>query len=181
LVFGCVDSLAARNILGRIARHYLLPYIDVGVKLEALDDGTINQVAGAIHFVRPDGLDLLDRGVFSIEALEAEELLRANPADYLERRDRGYVRGVVVDRPAVISVNMLFASLAVNEALARLHPFRMDENAGFATTRFSLSHSMLEVEAGQLAPDRLLKDLGRGDVDPLLGMPALSRVEGETL
>jgi len=179
LVSGCVDSLAARNILGRIARHYLLPYIDVGVKLEALYDGTINQVAGAIHFVRPDGLDLLDRGVFSSEALEAEELLRANPAEYRERRDRGYVRGVVVDRPAVISVNMLFASLAVHEALARLHPFRMDENACFATTRFSLSHSMLEVEAGQHAPDRLLKALGRGDVEPLLGMPALSRVDGE--
>lgn len=179
MVFGCVDSLAARNLLGRIARYYLLPYIDVGVKLEGLSDGTINQVAGAVHFVRPDGLDLLDRGVFSGEALEAEDLLRANPTEYRERLDRGYVRGVVVDRPAVISVNMLFASLAVNEALARLHPFRMDENACFATTRLSLSHSMLQVEADQTAPERLLKSLGRGDVEPLLGMPALSRENRE--
>lgn len=170
VVLGCVDSLAGRNILARVSRYYLLPYIDVGVKLEALSDGTINQVAGAVHFVRPDGLDLLDRGVFSREALEAEELSETNPAEYRERLARGYVRGVVVDRPAVISVNMLFGSLAVNEMLARLHPFRMDPNADFATTRLSVSHALLETEPGKAAPPERLRALGRGDTEPLLGM-----------
>lgn len=173
LVIGCMDSLSGRHMLSRLARYYLLPYVDVGVKLEALDDGTINQVAGSIHYLQPTGLDFVDRGVFSLEALEAEDLLRTSPDEFRERHARGYVRGVQVDRPAVISVNMHFASLAVNEVLARLHPFRMDDNKEFGTTRMSLSHSQLECERDQLAPPRTLTSVGRGDIDPPLEMPCL--------
>ena len=100
LVIGCMDSLSGRHTLARLARYYVLPYIDVGVKLEALEDGTINQVAGSVHYLQPTGLDLVDRGVFSLEDLEAEDLLRSNPDEYRDRRARGYVRGVRVDRPA---------------------------------------------------------------------------------
>ena len=146
LVIGCMDGLSGRHLLARLARYYILPYIDVGVKLEALKDGTINQVAGSVHYLQPTGLDFIDRGVFSLAALEAEDLWRTDPDEYRERRARGYVHGVQVDRPAVISVNMYFASLAVNEALARLHPFRMDSNEEFGTTRVSLSHAQTEHE-----------------------------------
>lgn len=66
-----------------------------------------------------------------------------------------------------------FASLALNEVLARLHPFRMDDNAEFATTRVSLSHSQLEVDRDGEAPSRVRTAIGRGDVDPPLEMPSL--------
>ena len=92
---------------------------------------------------------------------------------YRERHARGYVRGVQVDRPAVISVNMYFASLAVNEALARLHPFRMDSNQEFGTTRVSLSHAQMEHERDGCASPRALASIGRGDTDPPLEMPSL--------
>ena len=173
LVIGCMDGFSGRHMLARLARYYLLPYIDVGVKLEALEDGTINQVAGSVHYLQPTGLDFIDRGVFTLKALEAEDLFRANPDEYRERHARGYVQGVQVDRPAVISVNMCFASLAVNEVLARLHPFRMDDNEEFGTIRMSLSHSQIEHERDGLAPPRILASVGRGDVDPPLGMPSL--------
>ncbi len=175
LVIGCMDGLSGRHRLSRLARYYVLPYVDVGVKLEALEDGTINQVAGSIYYIQPDGLDFLDRGVLSAEMLEAEDLWRTNPDEYHGRREQGYVRGVHVDRPAVISVNMCYASLAVNEMLARLHPFRMDNNSEFGTTRLSLSHSHLEHERDGIAPEHLRRLIGRGDVDPLLGMPGLIR------
>jgi ThiF family len=173
LVIGCMDGLSGRHMLSRVARYYLLPYVDVGVKLEALENGTINQVAGTIHYLQPTGSDFVDRGAFTLEALEAEDLLRTSPEEYRERYARGYVRGVPVDRPAVISVNMLFASLAVNEVLARLHPFRMDANEEFATTRLSLSHAQIEHEQDRLAPPRVLESVGRGDIEPLLEMPSL--------
>jgi hypothetical protein len=176
LVVGCMDGVSGRHMLSRVARYYLLPYVDVGVKLEALADGTINQVAGSIHYLQPTGLDFIDRGVFSLAALEAEDLLRTDPEEYRERHARGYVRGVQVDRPAVISVNMHFASLAVNEVLARLHPFRMDGNEEFATTQVSLSHSQLEHERDQTAPARTLASVGRGDMEPLLEMPSLGEL-----
>ena len=173
LVVGCMDGFSGRHMLARLARYYLLPYIDVGVKLEALEDCTINQVAGSVHYLQPTGLDFIDRGVFSLGALEAEDLLRTNPDEYRERHARGYVQGVQVDRPAVISVNMHFASLAVNEVLARLHPFRMDDNEGFGTTRMSLSHSQTEYERDGIPPPRILASVGRGDIDPPLEMPSL--------
>ena len=173
LVIGCMDGLSGRHVLSRLARYYLLPYIDVGVKLEALENGTINQIAGSVHYLQPTGLDFVDRGVFSLEDLEAEDLWRTSPDEYRERHARGYIRGVQVDRPAVISVNMHFASLAVNEVLARLHPFRMDNNEEFGTTRMSLSHSQIEHERDGLAPPRILASVGRGDLDPPLEMPGL--------
>ena len=173
LVIGCMDGLSGRHVLSRLARYYLLPYIDVGVKLEALKDGTINQVAGSVHYLQPTGLDFVDRGVFSLEDLEAEDLWRTSPDEYRERHARGYIRGIQVDRPAVISVNMHFASLAVNEVLARLHPFRMDNNEEFGTTRISLSHSQIENERDGLAPPRILASIGRGDLAPPLEMPSL--------
>ena len=49
-------------------------------------------------------------------------LKRLNPVAYEEQRKAGYRKGVQEDRPAVISVNMQFAGLAVNELIARLHP-----------------------------------------------------------
>lgn len=177
LVIGCMDGLSGRHLLSRLARYYVLPYVDVGVKIEALEDGTINQVAGSIHYFKPDGLDFLERGVFTPEALEAEDLLRTDPKEYAERRKRGYVKGVQVDRPAVISVNMLFAAFAVNEILARLHPFRMDSNAEYATTRLSFSHYHLESERDDLAPSHLRKSIGKGDTEPLLDMPGLASAE----
>jgi len=173
-LLGCVDSLVGRHRMGLISRYYVLPYVDVGVKLEALADGTINQVAGSVHYMRPDGLDLMDRGMFSAEDLRAEELYRTDRRAYDEQRGRGYVRGVAVRRPAVISVNMKAAGLAVTEMLARLHPFRIDENAEFATTRFSLSHGhwLLERADGEPSP-RALRRVGRGDASPMLDLPAL--------
>ena len=141
--------------------------------IRALPDGTINQVAGSVHFIRPDGTDLLDRGVFTSADLEAEDLWRTNPEEYRDRLRRGYIRGVAVDRPAVISVNMTFAGLAVTELLARLHPFRMEPNASLATTRLSLSHLHLKNDGDREASSRARLVVGRGDAEPPLGMPKL--------
>jgi hypothetical protein len=81
---------------------------------------------------------------------------------------------VAEDRPAVIQLNMLIASLAVNELLARLHPYRLDPNSEYAIHRISLSHGIFEhIEDGPpcLA---LARHVGRGDVTPLLDWAELS-------
>ena len=74
----------------------------------------------------------------------------------------------------MISVNMHYASLAVNEFLARLHPYRDDGNEEFAWFGNSLTQSRL-FQAGDGKPcPTLSRHVGRGDVTPLLDMPALS-------
>jgi hypothetical protein len=69
---------------------------------------------------------------------------------------------------------MFYAALAVNELLARLHPFRLDPNSDYDRHTISLSHGIYEHAEHCTSCTMLAKYLGRGDVSPLLGMPALS-------
>lgn len=174
LVFGCVDSIDGRHLLNRLATFYNLPYFDVGVKLEADGAGGVSQICGTVHYLQPDRSSLLSRGVFTLEQLRAAGLKRANPAAYQEQVKSKYIVGIQEDRPAVISVNMLFASLAVNEMLARLHNYRDDGNKGFAIHRLSLTQAQIYHEAENEPCSLLARHVGRGDVAPLLGMPELS-------
>ncbi len=174
IVFGCMDSAEGRHALNRLATFYVIPYFDVGVRLDADGAGGIDQVCGAVHALQPDGSSLVSRGVYTLDRVKAEGLRRTNPVLYRKQVDEGYLRGVQEDKPAVISVNAHFASMAVNEFLARLHPYRYDDNGQFAIVRTSLIQGELYHEP---APDPcpvLAHHVGRGDVEPLLDMPELS-------
>ena len=117
VIFGCVDGVEGRALLNCIASFYTIPYFDLGVKLEADGAGGINEAVGAIHYLRPDGDTLMDRKVYTQQQLMAEGMKRTDPAAYRDQVARGYLRGVPEDRPAVISINMQIASMAVNEFL----------------------------------------------------------------
>lgn len=174
VLFGCVDSVEGRHVLNRLAAFYNLPYFDVGVKLIADGTGKIEEVCGAVHYLQPDGPTLLDRGVYNVEQLRSEALRRSNPDAYRDLLREKYIQGVVEPRPAVVTVNTQFAAMMLNEFLARLHPYRLDANRGFAVVRCSLvqMHSYYEPEVGR--EGCLASHVGRGDTSPLLDMPELS-------
>jgi hypothetical protein len=174
VVFGCMDSVDGRHLLNRLATFYVIPYFDVGVKLESDGKGGIDQICGTVHYLQPGRSSLHSRGTYTLEQVRAAGLRRTDPQAYQEQLNEKYITGVIEDRPAVITVNMFFASLAVNEFLARLHPYRDDENKHFATYRFSLSQAQIYTEE-EGEPCRLLaRHVGRGDTTPLLEMPELS-------
>ena len=125
-------------MLNRLAVYYSLPYIDVGVRLDADGTGGIEQVCGSVHYLQPDGSSLLSRNVITMERVQADGLRRTNPDYYRSQVEAKYIKGVSEERPAVVSVNMYFAARAVNEFLARLHPYRNEENADFAVITESL-------------------------------------------
>ena len=175
-MFGCVDSVEARHLINRLCTYYLIPYFDLGVKLQADGVGGIDEVCGAIHYVKPDGASLLDRKVFSSEQLRAEGLKRTDSKAYVEQRKAGYIHGVQEDRPAVISINSQIASMAVNEFLARLHPYRLDENEDSAIVRISFVQGTIYRQQEGESSGMFLKVVGRGDVEPRLGLPELSEV-----
>lgn len=140
MVFGCVDSVLGRDTLAQLSAMLTLPYIDMGVRIDADGKGGVKSVSSAVHYLKPEGASLKSRGVYNDEDLYAESLRESDPQFYADQVQRGYIRGVRVDSPAVISINTQTAALAVNEALARLHPFRTQPNSMFATQRILFSH-----------------------------------------
>lgn len=174
IVFGCMDGVEGRHLCNRLASFYLLPYVDVGVKLLADGEGGIDQVCGAVHYIQPDGSSLLSRGVYTLEEVRSESLRRTDPITYEQRVKEQYIKGVQEERPAVISINMQFASMAVNEFLARIHPYRSDGNDEYAVQRMSLTDGYTIREHDGEPCNIMARHAGRGDVDPLLDMPALS-------
>ena len=174
VVFGCMDSIDGRHLLNKLATFYLIPYFDLGVKLEADGNGSVDQICGTVHYLQPGGSSLLSRHVYTMEQVRAAGLFRADPAVYRKQLQDGYIRGVQEDRPAVVQLNSLVASLAVNEFLARLHPYRLDPNSDYAFHRMSVSHGIYEHgQDGDPCP-LLAPHVGRGDVTPLLNWPELS-------
>lgn len=168
ILFGCMDSAEGRDRLNRIAAFYLIPYIDLGVRLDADGQGGITHVCGNVNFLLPDGSSLLSRKCYTAEALRVEALRRTNPDQYKRELDDGYIKGAKVESPAVISVNGFCATMAVNELLARLHRFRGEDNAGQRRQQFDLKNSFW-VQLDDTEPCPLLsKYAGRGDMIPFL-------------
>jgi len=173
-IFGCVDGAEGRNLANRIAAYYVQPYIDVGVSLAADGVGGISTVAGAVNYYAPGHQSLIERGAITQEQISAEELNRTNPERYEQLKRQKYIQGVDENRPAVISVNMFFAALAVNEFLARIHRFRNMSNGECGIIRGDLCESALFREPGQGSTGHLFKEIGLGDQLPLLGRSSLS-------
>lgn len=178
VLFGCMDGVEGRHLLNRLAAHYLIPYFDLGVKLQADGQGGIEEACGAVHYLKPDGASLLDRRVYTLAQLKAEGLRRTDPRAYQEQLKAGYIHGVQEERPAVVSINSQVASYATNELLARLHPYRLDANSDSAVVRVSFIQGITYRESDGPSSGTFERVIGRGDIEPLLGMPELGRVEG---
>jgi molybdopterin/thiamine biosynthesis adenylyltransferase len=174
VIFGCVDSAEGRDVLNRISAYYLIPYIDVGVRIGALMDGAIDRIDGVVHYLRPDGSSLFSRQAYRISQVAADALKRRNPELYAERQREKYIDNVHEEAPAVISVNMTMASMAVNELLARLYQTRNVPNGRFATTRINFAEMDIEgVAEGDHCP-LFARIAGLGDISPMLDLPELS-------
>jgi len=176
VVFGCMDSIDGRYLLNSLATYYTQPYFDLGVRLVASTtcpaEGKINEVCGSVHFLKPGHSSLISRELVNMNDVIAAGLRRKDPAAYAQQMDDGYILGVVEHSPAVIHVNTFVATLAINEFLARLHPFREEHNSNFAQVEFSLSSvDLMPAEESDFEPCLLLKEkVGHGDKKPLLDM-----------
>lgn len=168
LLFGCMDSVDGRDLLNRLATFYNIPYFDLGVRLDADGSGGVDVACGSVHYLLPGGSSLLSRGVYTPEALRAATLRRTNPEQYASEVREGYIKGAKVDSPAVISVNGLCASIAVNNLLARIHPFRLDPNSEIRHQWFDLINGVFGSADGSGPCCALQKYAGRGDMEPFL-------------
>ncbi|GGE12741.1 hypothetical protein GCM10011529_18900 [Polymorphobacter glacialis] len=173
VVFGCMDTIDGRFLLNAISTFYNIPYFDIGIRLVA-DKGLIREVCGTVNYIRPGRSSLMSRGLFTMAQVAAAGLARNDPAAHERQVKEGYIHGFQGRRPAVISVNMFGSSLAVNEFLARLHPYREEPNQNHAAVTFSLASMEIISDAEEGVCLALAKSVGMGDVRPLLRMMELA-------
>jgi hypothetical protein len=183
IVFGCMDTVDGRFLLNTLATYYTLAYFDIGVRLDTVREGPrkgeIREVCGTINYLQPGRSSLMSRGLFTMKQVAAAGLRRNDPAAHAQQVGDGYIAGIEEHRPAVISVNLLGASLAVNELLARLHPFREEPNSNYASVIFSLSSMEIIAEPEEGHCEILSKNVGAANTKPLLGQIELTERKTE--
>lgn len=176
VLFCCVDTLEARQIADLIAAAFLIPLFDVGVVIPVRKAGegvAIADVCGRIDYVQPGGASLQDRGVYSPASLRAEYLRNTAPEAHRQELKAGYIKGLIEEAPAVITLNMRAAAACVNEFVARAFPFRLEPNRFYARTQFSLAACEEDYTAEGAFSATPNTTSGRGGVEPLLGLPML--------
>lgn len=126
-----------------------------------------------MNYLQPGLSSLLSRRVYTVEQVRSEALRRADPESYAQLVREKYIKGDSTERPAVNAVNMTFAGLAGLELLMRIHPCRLDGNAGHARRSISATGGFwIKFPEGPV-DEALARHVGHGDTVPLLDMPAL--------
>ncbi|WP_298885591.1 ThiF family adenylyltransferase [uncultured Bradyrhizobium sp.] len=117
-VFCCTDNHGSRMVLNQIAYQYLLPTIDVGIRIDA-EGGRIKAMAGRVQMLAPSLACLQCNGFLDPEMVRRELMSDA------ERAADRYIIGDAQPQPAVISLNSTVSSLAVTMFLAAVAGFPM--------------------------------------------------------
>lgn len=176
VVFGCMDSVDGRHLLNQLCSFYLIPYFDLGVKLEADGNGGVEKICATVHYIQPGKSSLLTRGQYSMEEVRAAGQYRKNSDEYEKLKKEAYIKNVNVNNPAVISINMQIASHAANEFLNRVHPYKAESPDQYAASSIDFTEGyIVNVPESDFETDAYLrKKMGRGDISPFLEMPELS-------
>jgi hypothetical protein len=154
-----------------------MPLFDVGVSIPTCpsrdsERRSIIEVCGRIDYVFPGGSNLQDRNVYTATLLEADYLAQAAPETYRRKLNDGYLQGADEQAPAVIALNMRAASVCVMEFIARVFPFRHDNNAKYARGIFTLCGGEEDFYPQDRFAARHSFPLGSGAQEPLIGLPA---------
>jgi molybdopterin/thiamine biosynthesis adenylyltransferase len=111
VIFGCVDNDGARLILNELALAYGIPYFDLAVGIDA-EDGRVSVAGGRVTVVLPGEPCLHCMGEIDLD--EARFYLSSKREQDFNIH-HGYVRGMLVPSPSVVSLNAAIAAAAANE------------------------------------------------------------------
>jgi ThiF family protein len=116
VIVGCLDNLHARADLQELSWRFLIPYVDVGVNIRAINDPEPDcphvSIGGNVLTLIPGGFCMWCCGFLSKEKLDAE--LAGPNRNYFENR---------AGEAQVVSLNGVAASQAVTEVLQLLTGF----------------------------------------------------------
>ncbi len=172
VIFGCIDTIEGRFNLNKLTTFYNIPYFDIGVNIDANKETfEIEDISGAVNYFQPGKSSFVSRNMFTPDDVVAEGRKRKNPESYEKDKIAGYLKDFGEESPAVISLNMLASSLAVNEFMARIHKYKFNENSEFDFYCFNLTQSRLVKQSYPDDCSIMKKYLGKGDIEPLINNP----------
>jgi molybdopterin/thiamine biosynthesis adenylyltransferase len=111
VIFGCVDNDGARLVLNDFAVAYRIPYFDVATGIEPGKNG-IDTIGGRVSIVLPNHPCL--NCMHEIDNNEASYFLSSHE-DQHNQIQRGYISGIDIPAPSVVSLNAVVSSVAINE------------------------------------------------------------------
>lgn len=111
LLFCCTDTHGSRAVLNQLAYQYLIPVIDMGVRIQVVGR-VVESIGGRVQLLAP-GFACLVCGGF----LDPEQVRRDLLTPEARSRDP-YIVGMSEPQPAVISLNGTVSSLAVTMMLS---------------------------------------------------------------
>jgi molybdopterin/thiamine biosynthesis adenylyltransferase len=172
VIFGCTDDHEGRLLLNRLAYFYLVPVIDMGIKIELAKDcpPRVLEAAGRVTVLVPGNRCMLCRNIVNRQRAAEEQLQRHDPAEYAWQRGQQYVEGSADPAPAVVTLTTDVACMAVDELVHRLTGYRC---VGSIAHRVRKYHLLDDKRPGpkpaEFCPICISgKYWGRGDVTPFL-------------
>lgn len=123
VIFLCTDEHWGRSIVNQIAYQYLIPTINLGLRIDA-DEGIIKGAAGCVDILSPEKPCLWCRGFLSSDRIYAESLPEAKRESLLRE---GYVENIDTPAPSIINLTTTLASLAVTQFLQLVTNFNQSD------------------------------------------------------
>ena len=163
VIFLCTDEHWGRSIVNQMAYQYLIPTINVGVRIDN-QMGRISAAVGNIDVLRPDLPCLWCKQSLRAEQIRAESIPQSE-REQLARE--GYVEGLDTKEPAVISLTTTVSSMAVTQFLQIVTDF-MGASGGVSRLNYDAMSGMVTRGASTI-PDKCIckKVRGFGDLKPL--------------
>ena len=112
IIFGGLDNDGPRLILNQISYAYHIPYIDCATGID-VENKKIDLAGGHVMIIHPEG-PCMENCTKILDKTEILDFL-SSKTEYENRKKLGYVKGVNIKNPSVVSLNGMIASFAINQ------------------------------------------------------------------
>jgi len=169
----CTDDHWGRSIVNQIAYQYLIPTINMGVRI-ASDKRRVSAANGSIDVLRPDKPCLWCSGLLRAERVSAESTpgpqRRALQAE-------GYLEGLENPTPSVISITTTVSGMAVSLFLQLMTDF-MGQSGDVARLNYDPISATVRRGLTAVREDCVCREVkGFGDLKPLHTLEDLSYLD----
>lgn len=167
VIFGCTDDHTGRLNLCRLAVHYLIPIVDMGVAIDAPGE-SIRSISARLSYVAPGGPCLVCSRDIDLNRVRDESY---SPEERERLAGEDYAVGLGEPDPSVVAYTTLIAAWAIADVLERLFGFGEDQPASGMLIR--IADRKITTRRRSANPEHFCADRsswGRGDQEHFLGV-----------